>query len=101
MLYEVITGDLGHTFVVGPTGSGKSTLLGLIAAQFCGYHNAQIAAFDKGMSLYPLCMGAGGDHYNIGHESLSFAPLQHIDESETEFSWAANWIASLASYNFV
>ena len=31
------SGDLGHTFVVGPTGSGKSTLLGLITAQFRGY----------------------------------------------------------------
>jgi type IV secretion system protein VirB4 len=94
--FNLHAGDLGHTLVVGPTGSGKSTLLGLITAQFRGYRNAQIAAFDKGMSLFPLCMGAGGDHYNIGHGSLSFAPLQHIDESETEFAWAANWIASLA-----
>lgn len=54
------TGDLGHTFVVGPTGSGKSTLLGLITAQFRGYPAAQIAAFDKGMSLYPLCLGEIG-----------------------------------------
>jgi len=94
--FNLHAGDLGHTFVVGPTGSGKSTLLGLITAQFCGYRNAQIAAFDKGMSLFPLCVGVGGDHYNIGHGSLSFAPLQHIDESEIEFAWAANWIASLA-----
>lgn len=90
------SGDVGHTFVVGPTGSGKSTLLGLITAQFRGYKNAQIAAFDKGMSLYPLCLGAGGNHYNIGQDALSFAPLQHIDESEVEFSWAATWLASLA-----
>ncbi len=90
------SGDLGHTFVVGPTGSGKSTLLGLITAQFRGYPAALIAAFDKGMSLYPLCLGAGGDHYNIGQAELSFAPLQHIDESEVEFSWAASWLASLA-----
>ena len=90
------SGDIGHTLVFGPTGSGKSTLLGLITAQFKGYQSAQIVAFDKGASLYPLCLAAGGDHYNIGKAALSFAPLQHIDESEVEFSWAAEWLASLA-----
>jgi len=90
------SGDIGHTLVFGPTGSGKSTLLGLITAQFKGYQSAQIVAFDKGASLYPLCLGAGGDHYNIGKAALSFAPLQHIDESDVEFSWAAEWLVSLA-----
>jgi type IV secretion system protein VirB4 len=94
--FNLHSGDLGHTLVLGPTGSGKSTLLSLITAQFRGYKNAQIVAFDKGMSLYPLCLGAGGDHYHIGIDALSFAPLQHIDESEAEFSWAAGWLASLA-----
>lgn len=88
--------DIGHTFVVGPTGAGKSTLLGLITAQFRGYNDAQIFAFDKGMSLYPLCLAAGGNHHDIGIDALSFAPLQRIDESDAEFSWAANWLASLA-----
>ncbi len=43
--------DVGHTLIFGPTGSGKSTLLALIAAQFRRYRDAQIFAFDKGMSL--------------------------------------------------
>lgn len=89
-------GDLGHTLVLGPTGSGKSTLLALIAAQFRGYENASIFAFDKGLSLYPLTHGCGGDHYDIGRGALSFAPLQRIDESEEELAFAANWIATLA-----
>jgi len=89
-------GDLGHTLILGPTGSGKSTLLALIAAQFRGYENASIFAFDKGLSLYALTHGCGGDHYNIGNDALSFAPLQRIDESDEEFAFAANWIATLA-----
>ncbi|MDR1083364.1 MAG: conjugal transfer protein TrbE [Deltaproteobacteria bacterium] len=91
-------GDLGHTLIFGPTGSGKSALLALIAASFRRYPEASIFAFDKGMSLYPLCAAAGGDHYQLGGDSsLSFAPLQQIDESDEEYSWAANWINALAS----
>jgi type IV secretion system protein VirB4 len=88
--------DVGHTLVAGSTGSGKSTLLGLIAAQFRGYQSAHIIAFDKGRSLLPLCLAAGGIFYDVGNDALSFTPLQRIDESETEFSWAANWLANLA-----
>ncbi|MGI6656288.1 MAG: conjugal transfer protein TrbE [Desulfobulbus sp.] len=89
-------GDVGHTVVLGPTGSGKSTLLGLIAAQFRAYEDSSIFVFDKGCSMFALAHGAGGDHYDIGRDTLSFAPLQRIDESEEEFAWAANWIANLA-----
>ena len=63
--FNIHAGDLGHTLIFGPTGAGKSTLLAFIAAQFRCYENARIFAFDKGMSLFPLCFGAGGDHYNI------------------------------------
>ncbi len=89
-------GDLGHTLILGPTGSGKSTLLALIAAQFRAYDNSSMFVFDKGLSMFALAHGAGGDHYDIGRGALSFAPLQRIDESEEEFSWTANWIAGLA-----
>jgi type IV secretion system protein VirB4 len=93
--FNIHAGDLGHTLIFGPTGAGKSTLLAFIAAQFRGYENARIFAFDKGMSLFPLCFGAGGDHFNIGNaDELAFAPLQRID-SEEERAWAEEWIASL------
>ncbi len=58
--------DVGHTLIFGPTGSGKSTLLALIAAQFRRYRDAQIFAFDKGLSLLPLTLAVGGEHYRIG-----------------------------------
>ena len=93
--FNIHAGDLGHTLIFGPTGAGKSTLLAFIAAQFRCYENTRIFAFGKGMSMFPLCFGAGGDHYNIGNaEQLAFAPLQRID-SEEERTWAEEWIASL------
>ena len=94
--FNIHVGDLGHTLIFGPTGAGKSTLLATLAAQFRCYDNARIFAFDKGMSMFPLCYGAGGDHYNIGDSNQpSFAPLQRISESDAECSWAEEWIASL------
>ena len=94
--FNIHVGDLGHTLIFGPTGAGKSTLLAFIAAQFRAYENARIFAFDKGMSMFPLCHGAGGSHFNIGHAGqLAFAPLQRIAESEAECAWAEEWIASL------
>ena len=93
--FNIHAGDLGHTLIFGPTGAGKSTLRAFIAAQFHCYENARIFAFGKGMSLFPLCFGAGGDHYTIGNaDQLAFAPLQRID-SEEERAWAEEWIASL------
>ena len=93
--FNIHVGDLGHTLIFGPTGAGKSTLLATLAAQFRCYENSRIYAFDKGMSMFPLCLGSGGTHYNIGNsDQLSFAPLQRID-SEAERAWAEEWIASL------
>ncbi len=90
-------GDLGHTLIFGPTGAGKSTLLATIAAQFRRYQRAQIFAFDKGMSLYPLCQFARGSHYEIGKTgALSFAPLQNVDESAAEMAWCHEWICTIA-----
>ena len=95
--FNLHSGDLGHTMILGPTGAGKSTLLGLICAQFRRYPKAQVFVFDKGMSMYPLCMGVGGTHYDIGGEDskLAFAPLMRIDESEAELAWACDWMTGL------
>jgi type IV secretion system protein VirB4 len=94
--------DVGHTLVFGPTGSGKSTLLALIAAQFRRYADTQIFAFDKGRSMLPLTLAAGGDHYQIGGESdgkemaLAFCPLSDLS-SEADRAWATEWIETLVA----
>ncbi|MCO6410863.1 conjugal transfer protein TrbE [Hoeflea alexandrii] len=90
--------DVGHTLIFGPTGSGKSTLLALIAAQFRRYDGAQIFAFDKGKSLYPLTKAAGGDHYEIGagEGALAFCPLAELS-TDGDRAWAAEWVETLVS----
>lgn len=94
--------DVGHTLIFGPTGSGKSTLLALIAAQFRRYEYAQIFAFDKGNSLLPLTLGAGGDHYEIGGDqerketTLAFCPLFDLS-TDGDRAWAAGWIEMLVA----
>jgi len=95
--FNLHCGDLGHTMILGPTGAGKSTLLGLICAQFRRYEKAQVYAFDKGMSMFALSQGVGGVHYHIGGDGsqLAFAPLSRLDESESEFIWAADWLTKL------
>ncbi len=93
-------GDLGHTFILGPTGSGKSTLLATLAAQFRRYPGMTIFSFDKGMSLYCLCEAAGGQHYEIAAESsdLRFCPLKYL-ETANERAWAAEWTAAIFELN--
>lgn len=93
--------DVGHTLVFGPTGSGKSTLLALIAAQFRRYQGAQIFAFDKGQSLLPLTLAAGGDHYEIAGvngqgRGLAFCPLAELS-SDGDQAWACGWVETLIS----
>ncbi len=90
--------DVGHTLIFGPTGSGKSTLLALIAAQFRRYEGAQIFAFDKGKSLYPLTKAAGGDHYEIGagEGALAFCPLVALS-SDGDRAWASQWVETLVA----
>ncbi|MDF1600301.1 conjugal transfer protein TrbE [Mesorhizobium sp. YIM 152430] len=89
------SGDVGHTLIFGPTGSGKSTLLALIAAQFRRYGRAQLFAFDKGKSMYPLTVAVGGDHYDVGAgEALTFCPLSQL-EDDGDKAWAAGWLETL------
>lgn len=99
-------GDVGHTLVFGPTGAGKSTLLATLLAQFRRYQSrsrrdgarrpSHIIAFDKGRSLFTLCMASGGTHYDIGSdeaETPALMPLADID-SPAEALWAEEWVAT-------
>lgn len=94
--------DLGHSIMFGPTRSGKSTHLGLIALQWRRYLGSRIYAFDKGMSMFPACLGSGGNHYTIAakNERLAFAPLQFLD-TKADRAWAMEWINTILALNGV
>ncbi len=97
-------GDVGHTFVCGPTGAGKSTVLGLMAASHFRYPDAKVFAFEKGESLLGLCLGAGGNHYNFMDEDtpdslkIGFAPFSHIDR-QTDRTWAKSYVETILELN--
>ncbi|HAT7073461.1 TPA: VirB4 family type IV secretion/conjugal transfer ATPase [Legionella pneumophila] len=94
--------DLGHSIMFGPTRSGKSTHLGLIALQWRRYLGSRIYAFDKGMSMFPACLGSGGNHYTIAakNERLAFAPLQFL-ETKADRAWAMEWVNTILALNGV
>lgn len=94
--------DLGHTFMFGPTRAGKSTHLAMLALQWRRYPNARLITFDKGMSMYPSCKGAGGTHYVIAGagEKLAFAPLAGLVTRKRR-AWAMGWIDDLLALNNV
>lgn len=99
-------GDVGHTFIAGPTGAGKSTLLGLIAASHFRYPRAKFFGFEKGESMLALCLAAGGTHYNFLEEdsekssSIGFAPFNQIHRLSDRI-WAADYVATILALHDV
>ncbi len=93
-------GDIGHTFMFGPTGAGKSTHLALIAAQLRRYQGMSIYCFDKGMSMFPLTKAVGGSHFSVASDddALAFCPLQYL-ETKGDRAWALEWICSIIELN--
>lgn len=86
-------GDVGNSFVVGPTGSGKTVLLNMIEASFRKYKDATVFVFDKKASSIALTYGVGGNFYDIGNKNvkISFRPLADIDDPN-ELAWAQEWL---------
>jgi type IV secretion system protein TrbE len=99
--FSLHVGDVGHTFIVGPTGAGKSVLLAMMALQFRRYPNPLIFAFDFGGSVRASSLAMGGEWHDLGgalaatvEAPIALQPLAHIDEPG-ERAWAADWVASL------
>jgi type IV secretion system protein VirB4 len=102
-------GDIGHTFMFGPTGAGKSVHLAILAAQLRRYKGMSIFVFDKGMSMYPLAAainaksnGKSGIHFTVAadDEKLAFCPLQFL-ETKADRAWAMEWIDTILALNGV
>lgn len=93
-------GDLGHTFLFGPTGAGKSTHLAFLATQLRRYKGMRIFAFDKGQALYPITKAVGGQHYSVAadQEQLAFCPLQYL-ETRSDRAFAMEWIDAILALN--
>jgi type IV secretion system protein VirB4 len=89
-------GDVGHTFIAGPTGAGKSTLLGLLMVQWLKYPLSRVILFDKDRSSRQLTYAVGGSYYEPVTESVEFQPLRRLDREE-DLIWASEFIELLLS----
>lgn len=99
-------GDVGHTFIGGPTGAGKSVLLGMIAASHFRYPDARFFGFEKGESMLALCLAAGGSHYNFLDDetnsaaTIGFSPFGLIDRL-TDRTWAIEYVETILTLHGV
>jgi type IV secretion/conjugal transfer VirB4 family ATPase len=89
-------GDVGHTFIAGPTGAGKSTLLGLLMVQWLKYPRARVILFDKDRSSRQLTYAVGGSYYEPVSESVEFQPLRRLERVE-DLIWASEFVELLLS----
>jgi type IV secretion system protein VirB4 len=89
-------GDVGHTFIAGPTGAGKSTLLALLMLQWLKYPNAQVLVFDKDRSARASTLAVGGKVFEPGNvrAPTAFQPLARIDDPG-ECAWASRFVLNL------
>ena len=94
------SGDVGHSFIGGPTRSGKTVLLNFIAAQESRYKDFQNYIFDHGWGSLPLCYAMNGVHYDIGFNDskVGFKPLANLERIE-DFSFVLQWLIEIAEIN--
>lgn len=69
-------GDIGHTFILGPTGSGKSVLLCFLASCWLKYPESRVIYFDKGCTSFRFVKANGGICYHPGLDETTFKPLR-------------------------
>lgn len=92
--FNLHSGDVGHSLIIGPTGGGKSVLLSLLVLGFMRLKGAQVFVFDKGYSMLGFCRVAGGTHVELGSETQSLAPLSGMKEMGVESG--IEWISLFA-----
>lgn len=86
--------DVGHGLMVGPIGAGKSTLIDFMIAQSFRIPDMQVFVFDKGYSSFILTKACGGQHWDLGNDPISAAPLIGVDQ-DIEREWAHGYISAL------
>lgn len=90
-------GDLGNTFICGPSGSGKMVVLNFLLAQVTKL-GARIVLFDKDRGADLFIRALGGTYLPLkSGVPTSFAPLKAIPYDAAGQAFLARWLESLAS----
>ena len=94
--FDFHQGDLGHTFVVGPSRGGKSVFVNFLLSQFRRYQPVNVFIFDKDFSCRIPTILQGGSHVDPSAESspVRLNPLSLLGEAECR-EYLTGWLELL------
>lgn len=88
-------GDLGNTFVCGPSGAGKTVLLNFMLSQL-EKHNPDMVFFDKDRGGDLFVRAAGGTYLPLKNGSpTGCAPLKALELTAENKVFLARWVGKL------
>ena len=97
--YDLFSGDVGHTLILGSTGSGKSFLLNFLLLQALQY-NPRVLILDLGGSYRWLTQFLGGGYLEVAAENGGAAPATKLrpfglPRGERTFQFLTSWVSRL------
>ncbi|WP_413990725.1 VirB4 family type IV secretion/conjugal transfer ATPase [Labrys okinawensis] len=88
-------GDLGNTFVCGPSGAGKTVLLNFMLSQL-EKHDPYMVFFDKDRGADLFVRAAGGNYLPLRNGvPTGCAPLKALDLNAANKVFLAQWVGKL------
>ncbi|MCA1409028.1 VirB4 family type IV secretion system protein [Ensifer sp. IC3342] len=88
-------GDLGNTFVCGPSGAGKTVLLNFLLSQL-EKHNPHMVFFDKDRGADLFVRAAGGTYLPLTNGApTGCAPLKALELTAENKVFLARWVGKL------
>ena len=95
--YDLFSGDVGHTLILGATGSGKSFLLNFLLVQALQY-NPKVLVLDLGGSYRWLTQFLGGGYIELSPDNpdveLALRPFD-LPPGDRTFSFLTGWVTRL------
>ncbi len=88
-------GDLGNTFICGPSGAGKTVLLNFMLSQL-EKHDPHVVFFDKDRGADLYVRAAGGAYLPLKNGTpTGCAPLKALDLTPENKVFLARWVGKL------
>lgn len=93
--FNLHSGDLAHTMVVGPSRAGKSVFDNFLISQFRKYDPCRIFIFDKDYSCKVPTLLQNGHHIDMtGDGMVRLNPMLLLDDRDA-WPWLINWLEIL------
>ena len=96
--YDIFSGDVGHTLVLGATGAGKSFTLNFLLVQALQY-NPRVLILDLGGSYRWITRFLGGGYMELSPDDASGGDFRlrpfSLPPGERTFQFLAGWVSRL------